>query len=176
MVMKALRAGGMEIDYCPIREKNMKVVLSDGTYIANEEFLEVALGEYNEINFPLQYDGKLITVFHWGIGKLASHKYRIVFMLREYEEINESWNRMKNDLVKIPLTKGQYYQRMSETLKIMHERPDIDYLIFLYEEVVKNPLKHFEILKAKRWPIDPYKASEIVNDELHRVKMEEVAA
>ncbi len=169
MMMKALRAGGMKVEYSESREKRM-VLLNDGEFVANDEFLEIPLSEYSEANFPLCYDGKAITVFYWGIPKLCPHKYKIVFMLREYEEIKESWDRMNNDKVEIKLNKGNYYQRMSETLKIMHERIDIEYLIFIFEDVVREPLKHFEILKAKGWQIDTQRASEAINSGDHRVR------
>ena len=169
MMMKALNAGGMKVAYSENREKRM-LLLNDGNFIANKEFLEIENDEHLEVNFPLQYDGKLIKMMYSSIYYLCPHAYKIVFMLREYTEIEESWGRVWEDKLKPSLTHGKYYQKMSQVLKIMQARKDIDYEIFLYEEVVKEPLKHFNILKAKGWQIDTQRASKIINSRDYRVK------
>ena len=91
MMMRALEAGGLEAAYDSSRDV-MNDKFGDDNYKINPgSFYEILPMKYRGLNFPLDYRGKLIKVLLWGLTNMWVHEYKIVFMLRDFEEIRQSW-------------------------------------------------------------------------------------
>jgi len=171
MMMQALIAGGLDAAY-DARREHMNATYGDDYYQPNTGgFYELSTLDYKKDNFPLDYEGKLIKCLRGALWKIKPHEYKIVFMLRNPEEIRQSYeafftNRADGFIL------DQYQDRMQKSIDDMRDREDVDLTVFQYREVVEDPVSHFEQLKTAGWPIDPIKAAEVVDPSLCRFRIE----
>lgn len=161
----------IEPAYDPRRE-DMNVNYGDKYYKPNGGgFFELAYPEYMKKGFPLWHEGKLIKIMRGGLYLLSPHEYKMVFMLRDPEEIRQSYEAFFETGADISIL-GNYEKIMGESIKAMEDREDVDLSVFQYREVVENPTKHCQILKDKGWPIDVEKVASFINPELYRFRLE----
>lgn len=172
MMMRALEAGGLEAVYRQSRN-DMKARLSDEHYDANVGGLyELEQTDYRADGFPRQYAGKLIKMILPPPTTMAvMDDVRIVVMRRDAEEIRQSYLAFFNRNIDT----SEVDARMERMIEELQNRKDVKALdVFWYRDVVAEPLKHFELLKAHGWNIKPQKCAEVVNPGLCRFKREEL--
>lgn len=176
MMMRALEAGGLEAVYAPSRE-DMRRKYSDSDYDPNEGGLyELEREQYQAIDFPRAYDGKLIKCLNMGVVTMATMPYGImcVFMRRDVEEIRQSYDAFFGKQLGM-LDPETFQRRMDLIVERIENRWDVTSLTQLwFRQVVDNPMMYFRQLAEEGWPIDPVKAAAVVNPELCRYKVEEL--
>jgi hypothetical protein len=175
MMMKALSNGGMDSVFDSYRDR-MNDRCGDEYYQPNTGgFFEIALKKYQEIIFPLAYRGKLIKVLCWGLPACCVHQYKVAYMLRDFEEIRQSYEGFTRN--RLWLRSNEDYQiLMQKHINLLRNRRDTDVVAFQFREVVEDPLSAFEELKQHGWPIDPEKCVEVVDENLVRFKTENLDA
>ena len=173
MMMQALNAGGLPVEFNKSREK-MNSRFGDDQYKPNEGgFFEIPLQEYRKYDFPLDHEGKLIKVMCWGLQSLAVHEYRIVYMKRDPEEIRQSYEAFfGKPLEDNPFIK-QYDERTNGLIEQLQNRKDVQSVHdFWYRDVLNNPRETIEQLSI--WPLDTEKAIKAINPDKCRFKKEDL--
>ena len=174
MMMKALEAGGLEASYRQSREE-MRKRFADKHYDPNIGGLyELLREDYAKKNFPQDYDGKLIKGLNSCVPRMEVMEdgIRVVFMLRDPEEIRQSFTGFFG--TQLPDHKT-YTERMLKIIRHIKNRRDVISMhVFKYREVVDNPKKFFNILKDAGWEIDVDKCAEVVDPKLCRFKKEDL--
>ena len=154
-MMECLEAGGLEVVKSNERDRFNKSH-SDEHYQPNQSLYELLPKEITSMGFPRQYDGKAIKVVALWTPYLAVHKYRVVFMKRNYEEIRQSYEAAFNKIVSTDLIE----QRTTDSIERFKNRKDVEsFQIFNYRDVLSSPKKYFDILFNTGWPIDSNKAA-----------------
>lgn len=172
MMMKALEAGGMKPVFSDSREK-MNERFGDKHYKPNPQgFYELSKEELKIPRFPLNHKGKLVKLL-WGIvWKFPVHDYKVVFMMRNPEEIRQSYEAGFGG--QPPDSHKSYKEIMKDTINVLENRRDTIVDTFQFREVVADPLKHFKRLKKSGWPIDVKKAIKVIDPSQVRFKIEEL--
>jgi hypothetical protein len=172
MMMEALSAGGLSVAFDPKRDEFV-AECADELYKPNPHGLfEIDHNEYVNPGFPLKYAGNLIKVFYGGLRNLARHQYKVVFMLRDPEEIRQSFEAMYYKVAERRFNINNYESEMSSAIAYLKSRDDVDVIPLRYEQVVNSPKATFGQLKTNGWPIDIDKASKIVDPNLYRFRRE----
>lgn len=172
MMMKALEAGGLKAEYKQSRDE-MKNHFADEHYDPNIGGLyELEAQDYQEYDFPIKYKGKLIKALNQGVQRMCvmPKGIRVVFMMRDPEEIRQSYEAFFSR----PLKNIDHYERnMQNYIERIKNRKDVISLhIFQYREVIENPIKHFQILKDAGWPINVEECVKVVDAKYLRFKKE----
>jgi len=177
MMMNALTEAGMEPAFNAKRDE-MNEKYGDENYQPNPAgFYELNRKEYKQKDFPLMYKGKLVKCLFGGLGRFPVAKYQIVFMMRNPEEIRQSFDAFFES---IPITQRQqvtlflqnYDEVMEDVIAHLKNRRDTHLIVLNYRDVVKNPLEKFEHLFRCGWPINPIKAAQSVDPKLCRFRIE----
>lgn len=97
-----------------------------------------------EGTFPFEkYDGKFIKITAYGLKFLPKGNYKIIYMVRNIDEILDSMEKMSG-----PINREEERPLLEKlnriTIKLMDEREDIDYIIVRYNDVIKDPRKEIE--------------------------------
>lgn len=173
MMMQALIEGGLNGAYDIGREK-MNENFGDEYYKPNVYgFFELYIHRYQKLNFPLDYKGKLIKIINTGLRNLSVHEYKIVYMLRNPEEIRQSYEAFFSRNLTMKLE--EYEPWMNKHILMMKNRRDVKSIdVFQYREVLKDPLKYFSILREHGWPIDVYKSITTIDPSQNRFRIEEL--
>lgn len=165
MMMNALAEGGLTPAYSIDRE-NFLARNGDSQYQPNPKYLEIRHSEYRKLGFPLQYEGKLIKVMTWGLDGMSVGSYRIILMLRDPEEIRQSYEAAFNDKIDV----SEYFEKMEAIEDKMLNRKDVQSVHTLsYREVLSHPLKLFESIG---WPIECARAARAIDPQQCRFKVE----
>ena len=175
MMMQALSAGGLEAAFDPARDK-MNDQFGDEHYKPNEGgFYELTGKEYQKLDFPKGYEGKLIKMLFGGMYQLsAGGPYKIVFMLRDFEESRQSYEGFFGQ--KLPIQKRDVFEaQRAKILGILHQRQDCEVFEIEYRKLVEDPEKWFRMLRdIGRFPIDPQAAAAVVDPAKCRFRLEEL--
>lgn len=178
MMMKALGAGGMPVAYEPKRDE-LNHQFGDDEYQPNEGgFFELARETYQDRKFPLPFRGWLIKGLVGCLQRLPVANYKIVLMLRSPEEIRQSYEAFFGN--KCPKIGGldfnddNYNAAMINHVGQLDNRKDVQLQCFHYRQVIRDPIGVFKCMTDSGWPIDPQKASEIVDPNRCRFKKEEL--
>jgi len=178
MLMNSLIAGGLDAFYREGRDQ-MNHQWGDDHYQPNGDgFFEPQREDFQNLEFPRMHDGKLIKCLYGGLSALAVHSYRVVFMGRNSKEVKQSiMGFFKKDY--LPQNQESIIRNfdavMNRIVEMASNRKDVLSLHrFQYREVLESPLKHFIQLEEAGWPIDPIKASGIVDPSRIRFKAEEL--
>ncbi len=170
MMMKCLEQGGLSPVFSEHRE-SLNQKFGDKYYKPNEGgFYELTREQYNQIGFPRMYSGKLIKCLFGGTYRLVVHNYKIVFMMRDPEEIRQSYEAFTEEPAP-PITKC-YNEVMNDCIDILKNRKDTDVTVLQYRNVVDNPRDAFKLLKDNGWPINIDKAVAVVDEKLCRFRKE----
>ena len=176
MMMRALEGGGLEAVYAPGRD-DMRKKYADDQYDPNEGGLyELEREQYQAIDFPRAYDGKLIKCLNMGVVTMATMPDGImcVFMRRDVEEIRQSYDAFFGKQLGM-LDPDTFQRRMDLIYERIENRWDVESLTELwYRNVVEYPLLAFASMANQGWPIDPEKAAAVVKPELCRFRREEL--
>lgn len=174
MMMKALKAGGLNACYAPSRDK-LKELYTDEYYDPNVGGLyELERFNYLEWDFPVKYEGRLIKALNTSVAKMAvmPHGIRVVFMRRNAEEIRQSYSGFFDK--QLPSIED-LDRNMNDVIKRIHNRKDVLSIhIFWFRDVVNEPIRHFKYLQNDGWPIDVDKAASIPDEKYCRYKLEEL--
>ena len=123
----------------------------------------------------------LIKIFFDGLPLLPKGEYKIIYMLRDVEEIQSSIDRVEGHLKKtgvsrvfsetFPFTVYRPYKQIDidHVLGICEMRQDIDLQFVNYRDVIEDPLTVFKSLDM---PIDVEKCAAVVKPELYRERNE----
>lgn len=118
--------------------------------------------------WPRQHDGKVLkVVFPW-LNALSVHQYKAVVLLRDPEEIRQSFEGAFGK--RIPLERIK--QATKDGLEKLNNRRDVELACLCYAEVIADPLAGFRLLALQGWPIEPAKAAAVVNPDLYRFRLE----
>jgi hypothetical protein len=170
--MQALIAGGMSAAWSEERNR-LADRHADEHYKPNPSGLyEVPLKEYTGVNFPLDYQGKVIKVMLWGLDHLAVNPegYRVVIMRRDPEEIRQSYEAFFGR--KCP-SLNEYAERIERAKAMLRNRADVENVTTLdYREVVNAPQRAFIWLRKCGWPIDPLEAAATIDPAQYRFRKE----
>lgn len=172
MMMHALIKGGIPAIYDVGKGDARLMLLNAMGYDANHDGL-FELQKPNLLKrFPDDLDTELVKIadFQWELlSGQAENGIRVVYMLREKEstmmslaaftgaedlsEYEERWNHQQ-DYIK----------------QIMSRKDILSINIFHFEDVVADPVPHFNKLKRAGWPIDVNRAVSVVKPELHHFR------
>lgn len=166
MMMQCLEAGGLPVAYSHQRNI-LNDRCSDEHYKPNPKGLyEPADSEIGKHGWPRGHDGKAIKVVAPLLRHLSVHEYRVVFMLRNPEEIRQSYKAAFRGNV----TCEQIEHCQQSSLELLHNRRDVLTVTELqYADVVADPLAAIYKLN---WPIDNVRAAEAVQPDLYRFRPE----
>ena len=119
---------------------------------------------------PKKYDGRLLKIItKYGYLRLPKWDYRVVLMVRNPEEIRQSFTRVfgkpltytKDDGSEAPLTDKLYYHVISGVTYDLTEA-NIPFIPFNSRDVLTKPLGAFRYLEQHGWPIQPDNAARVV--------------
>lgn len=172
-MMQALMAGGLTGAWSEARNEVARR-FADEFYQPNPAGLfEIDLEEYQTVDFPRQYAGKLIKVMLWGLRQLAPHPpgYHVVIMRRDPEEIRQSYEGFFVGRKCPPLK--HYAERIDAAAKLLAARPDVLSVGTAdYAGVVARPELTFIRLRGEGWPIDPLEAADVIDPSKYRFRRE----
>jgi len=170
MMMRALEAGGLEATKSNERDK-MNDRFGDKDYRPNPNgFYEIEnLSQVRQDDFMEKCRGKLIKAMFNDVLNIPVKDYKIVFMIRDKEEIRQSFEAFFN--TKAPMIE-RYDERMEHIIKLLKNRKDVQLTVLNYRDVIDNPRKEFQKLKDGGWKIDVDKCISIVDPNLCRFRKE----
>jgi hypothetical protein len=169
MMMDALTAGGLTPAFDARRDK-MNDQHGDDSYKPNPNgFYELNRKEYHEYGFPRKYEGKLIKCLWGGVTRIVVGNYKVIFMLRDPEEIRQSFEAFFSGPA--PESIKNYDQIMQDTIDMLSNRLDTHLTVISYRSVIDDPQATFRHIAAT-WPIDSDKAAAVVTPELCRFRKE----
>lgn len=170
MMMQILYLGGMKVAFDTKRkpdEHNPKGYFElEGGKIINRLM---------EGTFPIEkYDGMVIKVTAYGLKFLPRGKYKIIYMLRDLDEIMASMSKMIGE--KMSEEDKIAFEKLNKfALKLLEERDDMEYITVRYDEVIENP--RWEIERVNNFLgglLDVDSAVKAVDPSLYRNKKKEV--
>ena len=168
MMMAALEAGGLEAVKDGSRDDFNKSH-SDDNYKPNIDGLyELDLSKIIKPDFPRQYEGRLIKILSEQINGISPMQYKVVFMLRDPEEIRQSCEAAFNRRIDVT----DYQERMQALIRLLRNRKDMEVVVFQYRDVIENPRKYFDMLDFFGWPIDAEMAAAKIDPKLYRFRKE----
>jgi len=165
MMMQLLQAGGAQIAFDdasrPADEHNLKgyYELKGGMIINRLKDGTFPLAEYNE---------KFIKITAYGLKFLPTGSYKIIYMIRNLDEVLDSMEKMSGPVERETL-KPIFEKLKMLSIDLMKNRTDMDYIIVNYGDVVKNP--QVEIEKINQFlggMLDVESAIKAVDPKLHR--------
>jgi hypothetical protein len=137
--------------------------------------------DHQSDSFPWHplYAGLLVKCFANQIRNLCkddpahvanARTHNVLYMTRDYDAI--ALSQFKAFGQDMNITTEKYWELVEEDIVALNKQPNVELTVMKYEEVVKAPLHHFEVLKERGWPIDPEKCAAIVKPNVR----EQVAA
>ena len=170
MMMQILYLGGMKVAFDHKRkpdEHNPKGYFElEGGKIINRLM---------EGTFPMErYDGKVIKVTAYGLRFLPKGYYKIIYMLRDLDEIMASMSKMIGE--KLGEEDKKAFEKLNRyALKIIEKRDDIDYITVHYDKIIKNPKGEIKRINEFLGGIlDVDSAVKAVDPSLYRNRKKEV--
>ncbi len=94
--------------------------------------------------FPIKkYDRKFIKITAYGLRFLPEGKYKIIYMIRNLDEILDSMEKMSG---KVDREKEKpIFEKLNKfTVDLMEKREDIEYIIIDHRDVIQDPKKEIE--------------------------------
>lgn len=176
MMMACLAAAGLDAVYNPVRDK-MNKQFGDDKYVPNPGgFYELTAADFKDRMFPTKYKGKLIKILYAGLPRCCVGNYQVVFMLRDPEEIRQSFEAFfeNGDHTHFRNRIKTYHEDMEEAIARLRNRKDTTVTVLHYRDVVNDPFWAFSLLKESGWPIDVDKAAAVVDPSQCRFKLEEL--
>ena len=170
MMMRCLVEGGMDAAYDDHQEP-LNVQFGDSDYLPNGDGF-FALQDDFGADFYAKYEGRLVKVPWQRLRGLPDGDYRVLFMLRDPQEISASMEKFMPDWGgERVLAETCYLGAVNTLLAQLNARGDMQVSTLRYADVVKGAEKQFASLG---WPIDAAKAASVVDASLHRFRLEAV--
>lgn len=165
MMMQCLEAGGMSVLRSDERDQ-LNNVHSDDNYKPNPNGLyEPSIFEMHQPNWPKQHEGKVIKVVAPFINNLAIHRYQVIFMRRDSEEIRQSYEAAFGG----KLMCKDIDKTVETVFGILSNRRDVEHITEIsYYDMLDDPEKKLSELS---WPINIKDAVKAVDINLYRFKL-----
>ena len=165
MMMKALKEGGMEPAYRRYRDEYLNKRWGEpdepNGYRPNEEYFELARGDFEAHDFPNAYEGKVVKCLWNGSLRVNVCDARIIFMRRPQKEIVTSCMAAFGHAPRTALA-DDFDLCMDRLVSIARDRRSFKSVSEIwYEEVLSDPLAVFRRLADEGWPVLPEKAAAI---------------
>lgn len=172
MMIRCLEAGGLDPEYN--RMSDLMNNTSPMDYIPNPNGFYQFTGKVDSLFYD-RYNGKVLKCYIKNLLKLPEGEYKLLILRRKPEEIRASmakWTPFQSWGMDEVLTyfDDMYFNALIEKLS---ERKDIEIISLNYADIVKDPQTEFQKLVDAGWPINAKAASEMVDPELHRFKLEQ---
>lgn len=164
-MMQALEAGGLKVLKSEYRAR-FNESKRDGSYLPNPHDLYEP--DFRKItpSWPREHDWCAIKVVAPFLGKLAVHHYQAVFMLRDSEEVRQSFEAAFGG--RVPVERIEAVQ--AESLRTLRNRMDVYQVVAMnYSDVLADPVR---ALASLDWPIDVQKAAATIDHEKYRFRRE----
>lgn len=181
MMMEALHAGGLPIEYNPDDHSHLEIEKKTG-YLPNPHgYFEVGRGAE-----PWFYPGFLVgRCVKMDIGSVSvmcpGQRYRVILMTREegallrslttYQDAMDQIGVEKPQLRKALVTAktGRYKEMLGVAFQHLRNRRDVEHIIEApYEAVIEKPRELFDKLEEAGWPIDARKAAKVPDGQWNR--------
>ncbi|OYT59432.1 nucleotide pyrophosphatase [Thermoplasmatales archaeon ex4484_30] len=164
MMMQILYKGGAPIAFDDSRPPN---------YHNPKGYYELeggkVINKLMEGTFPFEkYDGKFIKITAYGLKFLPAGNYKIIYMIRNLDEIMDSMEKMSGPIDREK--EKPVFEKLNEfCLSLMKKRDDIDYIVVKYRDVVNNPQKEIErVNNFLGGMLDVPSATQAVDPSLYR--------
>jgi len=97
-----------------------------------------------EGSFPMEkYDGRFIKITAYGLRFLPEGEYKIIYMVRNLDEILDSMEKMSGPVDR-EKEKPLFEKLNRFTIDLMEKREDIEYIVVNHRDVIQNPRKEIE--------------------------------
>ena len=170
MMMKALEEGGFET-LKDLERDRMNQKHGDKYYQPNPGGFYENVKEWQRLDFPLGHEGKLVKVMYNRVLGIPVADYKIIFMMRDPEEIRQSYEAAFNQRA----PNIQNYQFMMERIiSLLNNRKDTTLTVISYRNVIESPHKVFNRLLRDGWQFDINKAVQAIDTDLCRFKKEDL--
>lgn len=172
MMMGCLKAGGLPIVADDARDAWAREY-NDTRYSNNPRGLyEPRQHDMREPGFPRQHDGYAVKLVIPYLQFMAVHEYRVVMLLRDPEEIRQSYYAAFRARLS-PDFPTKYPRIVDEAVQTLHNRKDVVSLhTFQLREFWHQNTTPFRTLIEAGWPIDPLKAAQYEDTSLNRFRIE----
>lgn len=173
MMMRCLEAGGMDVAYDDSQEILNTIHGRDG-YMPNTNGFYALSEDFSRKDFYQIYQGKTLKCPFRNLATLPEGKYKLVFIKRNPKEIRASMEAFTpgvhwgSDMDML----DQYDVIIDGLLNLLESRKDMDILVLNYSDIVSNPIVEFTKMKEAGWNIDVDKCASMVDESLHRFKLE----
>ena len=172
MMMRCLTSAGMNGAFD--EEINDRLSLFfDSTYHPNPNGFYQLLKTPNEFTVS-EYQNKVLKFPFRRLIHLPQGDYKICFLKRNPLEIEASMQKFTpfrswgNDSVVL-----EFYDLITNSIiSNLQQRTDVNLTVLNYADIVTNPTNEFNKLFTNGWPIDVNIAASLVDDSLHRFKLE----
>ena len=152
MMMKALIQGGIPGRYSTEKDRILDQRYKEGDYHPNPEgFYELGPRDFESSLFPSDYRGFLIKALHWRLKILSPFDYKVVFMLRNPEEIKVSYLKMFRH--RPPFVLEKYHSFIEETLAALEQRKDMAVTTVWHHDMLNDPGQVIDTLTAAGFPV-----------------------
>jgi len=164
MMMQILHAGGAKVAFDTSRKPD---------YHNPKGYYELEGGKViNRLmdgTFPLErYDDMFIKITAYGLKFLPPGDYKIIYMLRNLDEVMDSMERMSGSIDR-EKEKPLFEKLNRFSIELMKRREDMKYIIVNYRDVIENPLEQAKrINEFLGGMIDIKSAIRAVNPTLYR--------
>jgi len=168
MMMESLEAGGMDC----VKSERRRMVNEhhrDGVYTPNPNDLYEPDFRRWGLTEARKHDGRLIKVVAPNIDILCVHDYKVVYLLRDTLEIQQSFYAAfgKEHPIK------SIDESIKESLAVLRNRRDVQLITMNYTDVLDDPKK---CLSRLDWPFDIDKAVQIVDPKHYRFQADRLVA
>lgn len=173
MMMRCLISAGLEGAFD--EDTDLGLLLSDPNYHPNPNGFYQLRQQPNEYTIG-SYEGKLLKFPFRRLIYLPQGDYKICFLKRNPFEIEKSMQSFypyrswgKDSLVL------EFYDLIITTIiSNLQQRTDVNLTVLNYADIVLNSTNEFTKLFNNGWPIDVNIASSLVDESLHRFKLEDL--
>jgi len=192
MMMQAINHGGIGLIHVPELEGGNP---DYNGYQPNPGGLyEMGLGQYMCAKLLRMLPNKgAIKILFDGLPCLPKGDYKIIFMSRDVDEIEESTARVDEHILGqpgrarglasavdditgiLPFCVYRPYNKddIEHVIGICEARSDMELIRVNYKSIINYPRESFEIIKDHGIPIDPEKAAAVVDPKLYRCRRRE---
>jgi len=174
MMMEALEAGGMTLAYNTDRDriKTVSIHLDEHYQVNPSSLYEFTAAEMRQPGFPRTHDGCVVKIPSLFLSAMAVHEYQVIFMLRDTEEIRQSYQTAFGR----DMSAGMIERQVAESLLHVKNRKDCRLTEVEYRSVIDDPNGTFLRLHDLGWPINPNEAARIVDPTRYRFRREILTA
>lgn len=131
---------------------------------------ELNVQQTKEKEYIFNYPNQVIKVMFQPLLRIitSEHKYKILFMFREPEDIIMSQEVSLRSAHPLVVHPWAYWREMNRAIFKLNIMSNVSVFTLEYDYMVNNPLDAFKALSAKGWPIKPEKAAKGIDRSLYK--------